>query len=140
MQKNLRLMLFGGPENLPLSSEFGLLLLRVSAGLTLAFAHGFDKIPPGDHGADVAELGVPLPMLAAWLSALAEAVAPLLVAVGLLTRPAALVVAINMAVAFTLAHGGRAFADGEKAFLYLAIMLAIMFVGSGRLSVDRMLR
>lgn len=140
MKRKVKQLLFGGPDHLPISGELGLLALRVGAGVTMAFGHGLGKIPPGDHVENVSGLGLPMPELFAWASGIAEFVCALLVVVGLFTRPAALILAINMAVAFSLAHGGRAFADGEMAFLYLLIAVTFMLTGAGRLSIDRMLR
>lgn len=69
----------------------------------------------------------------------AEMVASILLATGLVTRFAALVLAVNMAVAFFLVHKG-AFAgshSGELAFVYLAGFVALFFAGPGRFSVDK---
>lgn len=141
MQRNIKQLLFGGPENLPLSSEVGLLILRLSGGLTLALAHGLGKVPPQEGFVGMVDgMGFPVPVLFAWLAGIAELFGGILVAIGLLTRPAALLATINMAVAFFIAHGDDPFRESELAMIFGFIMLTIVFTGSGRLSVDRILR
>jgi putative oxidoreductase len=117
--------------------DAGLLLLRVSFGLALALAHGLGKLPPSDRFVSgVAEMGFPMPALFAWASALAEFAGGILLAVGLLTRPAALVVCFNMAVASFVRQSGQSFGDRELALAYMIAAAAILLCGSGRFSVD----
>jgi len=70
----------------------------------------------------------------------AETFASALLALGLVTRFAALVIAINMAVAFFYAHKGALSGDhsGELAFIYLAGCVALMLSGGGAFSLDKL--
>ena len=122
------------------ATDLGLLILRVLSGLALAVAHGIGKLPPSDGfvGA-VGRLGFPAPEVFAWVAGLAEFGGGVLLAFGLLTRPAALAVAATMAVALFGAHGDDPFADGEKAFLFLTAALALLATGAGRYSLDRLI-
>lgn len=139
MQNRLSPILFGGDGGGTAVADVGLLLLRLAAGLALAFAHGVNKLPPSEgFVASVGELGFPAPAFFAWASALAEFTGGLLIALGLLTRPAAFFVAFNMAVAFFGRHAGDAFLDKERALLYLAVALTFLLVGSGRYGLDRL--
>jgi putative oxidoreductase len=61
-------------------------------------------------------------------------------AIGLLTRPAALFGAVTMAVAFFVHHSGDPFGDRELAMLYGTVMLAFALLGSGKASLDHLLR
>ena len=132
----LRGFLFGTGEGSP-GVCLGLLVLRVSLGLTLAFAHGLNKIPPsGGLISKSGEMGFPLPELFAWVAGLSEFVGGMLLAVGFLTRPAALAVFSTMAVAFFLAHSGDPFSDRELAFAYGMMALALLASGAGAYSVD----
>ena len=141
MKRTIKQLLFGGPDQLPMAGEIGLLVLRVSTGLTLAFAHGMGKVPPQEGFVGmVGEMGFPAPIVFAWLAGIAEFFGGILVALGLLTRPAALLATINMAVAFFIAHADDPFNVAELAMIFGCVMLSIMLIGSGRLSVDRMLR
>lgn len=135
-----RLLLSSGSLEHP-AAHLALAFLRVTAGVSLALAHGFDKLPPpaGLVGA-VRGVGFPAPEAFAWCAGLAEAVGGLLLAAGFLTRPAALAVAITMGVALFGVHGGDPWAKQELAALYGVAALTVVFAGPGRLSVDALLR
>src|ERR671918_92393 len=86
------------------AADAGLLLLRVFTGLSLAIAHGWDKVPPSARFITrVGEMGLPAPELFAWLAALAEFGGGLLLAAGLFTRPVALFVVAHFIVVVGLA-------------------------------------
>lgn len=120
--------------------DAGLLVLRLAAGLAMAFAHGIKKLPPPEPFVKGVEaLGFPAPSLFAWLAGIGELAGGLLVAAGLLTRPAALTMAFTMAVAFFMQHGADPFKVKEPAFLYLAIATSLLLTGPGRLSVDALI-
>jgi putative oxidoreductase len=136
----LRSLLVGGAQ-LDRAADAGVLTLRVFFGLSLAIAHGFGKFPPSDRFvAGVAEMGFPLPGLFAWASTGAELGCALLIAAGLLTRPAAAMVAVNMCVATFIRQAGDPFTERELAAAYLAACVAILLIGSGRHGVDAVLR
>ena len=123
--------------------NLGLLVLRVSVGLYMAIGHGWGKILGGPE--QWAQLGgvmegifgfVVLPTVWGFLAAVAEFVGALLVTVGLLTRPAALVLVLNMAVA-ALAHiTGVIEGSPESALIYGVVFLSLMLVGPGAYSID----
>lgn len=122
-------------------SEVLLAVARAFAGLGLALGHGLAKLPPSEKFVQrVGAMGFPQAELFAWLSTLAEFACGMLLAAGLLTRPAALVVAINMAVAGFVAHAPDPFSVRERALLYLAIALVYLAIGGGRFAIDARLR
>ena len=136
-----RQILFGGEELGSPLADLGILVLRVVAGLSLALGHGMGKVPPSEGFVGrVGEMGFPLPELFAWLAGSAEFGGALLLAVGLLTRPAAFLVAGSMVVVALIAHAGDPFSDREKAVLFLGMALCCLLVGAGRYSVDALLR
>lgn len=117
--------------------DIGALLLRVFAGLALALAHGIDNMPPTQGFIDVVtELGFPSPVAFAWAAGIAELVGGILLAIGLLTRPAAIVIAITMLVAAFLGEAGNPFSDREAPLLFAAIAIYFVLAGPGRYSVD----
>jgi len=121
----------------PPTRDYGLLLLRLAAGLGMAFGHGLGKLPPSDaFVGGLTDAGLPVPGLFAWMAALAEFGGGLLVAAGFLTRPAAMLNVVTMLVAFFGAHAGDPFGEREMAFLYGAMFLAVVLSGAGRFSVD----
>ena len=137
----MREVLFGGAGAASPAADFGLLLLRLFAGVALALAHGLGKLPPTERFvAGVEEMGFPAPLLFSWLAGLAEFGGGLLVAAGLLTRPAAFFILVTMLVAAFIRQAGDPFAEIEKALLFGAIALFLLFAGAGRYSLDAMLR
>jgi putative oxidoreductase len=117
------------------------MLLRIAVG-GLLLLHGIHKARHGIGGvtADVTAHG--MPSAVAYLVYVGEVLAPLLVLIGWATRPAAAVIAINMAVAVWLAHMGQLGSLGksggyalELQALYFFGALAIAFVGTGRYAV-----
>ena len=139
--KSTRALLIGGPGGAAPLADIAFLLLRVLAGLALAYFHGLGKVPPSPGFVEgVAAMGLPLPVVFAWAAGLAELVGGVLLAVGLLTRPASFFILVTMGVAFFLRHADDPFLDKEKAYLYGAIALFFLLAGAGRFSLDRLMR
>lgn len=133
-----RSILFGSPAP-SRGTDAALLLLRLGFFLPMAFLHGLGKLPPSEGFiGGTAALGFPAPALFAWAAGLSEFVGGLLLAAGLLTRPAAAFMTITMAVAFFGAHGAAVSGDnsGEMALLYLVASLVVLIAGPGLHSVD----
>lgn len=138
MPRALRAFLFGSSPPGSALSEVLLAAARAFAGLALALAHGLGKVPPPDRFvATVRDMGFPSPVVFAWLSTGAEVVGGLLLAVGLLTRPAAAVIAFNMAVAGFIRHAPDPFRARETALLFLALALVFLARGGGKFALDR---
>ncbi len=121
--------------------DLGLLLLRVGLAFGLVYGHGWGKLTGliGGGGGFPDPLGIgsgPSHLLAV----LAEFVTPLAIAVGFMTRLATVPTIILFLVAFFVVHGGDAFLDREKAFLYLIGYLVVLLTGPGRMSLDHKLR
>lgn len=137
------------PVDRPISLDTGLLLIRLMMAAVFLF-HGSQKLfaafdGPGIEGfaRSLNGSGVPVPMLAAIVSASAEFIGGLVLLLGNGTRFAALVLFINMLVAVALVHR-HAFAlsaqpPGMEYALTLAIVsLALVFTGSGRFTALEM--
>lgn len=132
--------LFGGPANAK-STDVGLLVLRVFTAFALAAWHGLGKIPPSDGFVGmVGRMGFPAPELFAWMAAFAEVGGALLIALGLLTRPTALLLVGHFAVVVLLASAGDPFKERELPLFYFVVALTLLFSGAGRYSVDAALR
>lgn len=136
----MKKLLFAGTEN-TLTTDISLALFRVFAGLSLAFAHGIKKIPPSDGFIEhTGDLGFPLPEFFAYAAGVSEFAGALLLALGLFTRPAAFFVAMTMFVAGFINHAGDPFGNAEKAYLYFAIAVIYLIIGSGKFSLDSLAR
>lgn len=128
---------------------FGALALRVPVGIIFA-AHGAQKLFGwfGGYGLEgtagwMASIGLAPGMLMALLAGSAEFFGGLALVFGVLTRPAAFVLAITMLVAIFKVH----FANGlfmanngyEFGLALLAASVALLFSGAGRASIDEMI-
>jgi putative oxidoreductase len=128
------------PGNDSLAANLGLLVLRVWLGATLLLNHGLAKLA----GFSSMSSGFPDPfgighVASFTLVVFAEVVAAGLLALGLVTRFAALVTGFNMAVAFIYGHklslsGNH---SGELAFIYLAGFVTLLLAGGGSISLDQ---
>jgi len=128
------------PGNDSSLTSFGLLSVRLWLGLTLLLNHGIGKLKNFDTMApsfmDPFKIGH-TPSFA--LVVFAEVIAASLVAAGLVTRFAALVLMVNMGVAFFMAHKGTLSGNhsGELPFIYLAGFTALFLAGAGKVSLDQ---
>jgi putative oxidoreductase len=119
------------------NADLGLLVLRLGFGLTLAFGHGMNKaLALGKFIRSVTRHGFPAPEIVGPLAMLSELAGGLLLALGLYTRPAAVLVIATMVGAAFVAHRGDPFSEKELALAY-ALVAAVLFVtGPGRHSLD----
>lgn len=123
------------------SDDTGKLILRLALGI-LILLHGVAKIKGGVSGIAGMLAAQGLPGAIAYLAYVGEVLAPVLVIVGIYTRPAAWLIAINMLVAIWLAHmneltaftrsGGWAL-ELQGMFLFSAVAVALM--GAGRFGI-----
>ena len=128
------------------SQPWGLTVLRVVVGAVFLI-HGCQKLFVfGFHGVAgfLAPLGVPAPGIAAAVVTLVEFVGGALLVLGLFTRWAALLLAIDMVVAILLVHLKHGFFNQQQGFEYpltlLAATIALAFAGPGAASVDGVIR
>ena len=121
--------------------DAGKLVLRLTVGL-LMLLHGIAKLSGGVAGIAGMLAKIGLPGVFAYGVFVGEVIAPLLLIVGLWTRAAAVVVAINMVVAVLLVHTGDLFLLSKTGgwalelqgfFLFGAVAIALL--GAGRYSV-----
>ncbi|QQE12835.1 DoxX family protein [Planctomycetota bacterium] len=126
-------------------NDIGLLILRLALGILMLF-HGIAKMSEGigDIKLDLADNG--LPEIMAYGVHLGETVAPILIIVGFLIRPAAAIFAFTMIMAVYLTDGISGFSlndyggvEIELNLLYMFGALALCFTGAGRLSLWNLL-
>ena len=128
----------------PLHADWGIAVLRVIVGFTF-FMHGWQKLfqfgLPGVTNA-FTQMGVPLPGVTGPLVSVLELVGGALLVLGLLTRPAAILLAIDMLVATLLVHlpAGFYLPTGVAfVLLLLAGVVALALTGPGAFAVDRLI-
>jgi len=116
-------------------TSLAMLVLRVSLGVTMFFAHGLGKLHsfPNPNFPDPFGIG-PLPSLA--LAIFAEVFCSILLVLGLWTRLTLLPLMTTMAVAFFIIHGDDPFRSKELALIYLIGYVALFLGGPGQYSVD----
>lgn len=124
--------------------NLGLLLLRATFGLYMALGHGWGKIVGGPEqwaglGGTMEIFGLGFaPTFWGFMAAVAEFAGALLIVLGFLTRPAALLLVVNMGVAATAHMTGAIDGSPEMALLYGFVFLSLLFVGPGKYSVDEL--
>ena len=125
--------------------DSGKLLLRLTAGLLL-LPHGLAKLGGVDNIAGMLE-AKGLPGILSYMVYVGEILVPILLILGLFTRFAGLILAVNMCFAIYLVHGhqfwqftktgGHAL---ELQFFYLMSGVVISLLGAGAYSLDAMRR
>ncbi len=123
-------------------ADFAPLVARVIVGIIM-FAHGLQKLlgGPANFGGALAGMGVPLPVLMAYVVTFAELIGGILLIVGLLSRLAALILTIDLVVAILLVKVNVGLISSQAAgaeldLAYIAGFLVILFAGPGKLSLD----
>lgn len=115
----------------------GLLVLRLGVGGLLLYGHGWGKITKfaerAPKFADPIGLGSETSFA---LVVFAEVFCATAVMLGLATRFAAVPIVIFSLVAAFVQHGADPFDDKELALIYGVPMLALIFTGGGRYSLD----
>ena len=121
------------------------LVIRIVLGI-IFIAHGSQKLfgAFGGHGVAgmvmfMKQLGANPPILWAWIVTLVEFFGGLGVLFGLLTRWAALGLAVNMVVAIVLVHAKNGFFSPggfEYPLALIALSLALLFWGPGKISIE----
>jgi putative oxidoreductase len=134
----------------PLSrlAELAPLAVRLIVGVVMA-AHGWQKLVggPANFGQGLAQMGVPLPGLMAYVVTFVELVGGVLLVVGLFSRLAALLLTIDLVTAIVLVKvnlglivpSDRPGVGAELDLALIAGFLAILLAGPGRLSLDHAL-
>ena len=123
------------------TDDAGKLVLRAALAIILLF-HGVAKLTGGIGfvGDMLAKAGAPAAL--GYLVYVGEVIAPLMILVGIFSRPAALVVAINMVVAILLVHTSQFFTLNETGGwalelqgMFLIASVAVALLGAGRYSL-----
>ena len=133
-------------KHLEKHAHLGLLPLRIVLGLVFIY-HGYLKLFtgnfPGGTAGFFASLGIPLPTFFAIIVSLLEFFGGIALLLGLMTRYASVLLAVNMLVALLLVHLPNGFlvpGGVEFPLTLFAGLLTLALLGSGKYSVDDYLK
>ena len=120
-------------------ASLALLCLRLGAGLMM-LPHGWKKfLKVGELKADFPDPFGWGSDISLYLTLLSELVFPVLIALGFLTRLAAIPLLVVMGVAIFSIHAGDPFSDKELAVFYFIAYLSILLAGPGKFSLDKLI-
>ena len=114
----------------------GLLFLRVAGSALLIAVHGLPKVL--HYGQELPRIEDPFHIGAAptlLLAILSETICPLLIALGVLTRLAALPIIATLLVAMLVVHPDWSLAEGQFGWMLLIIFTTVLIAGPGRFSL-----
>jgi putative oxidoreductase len=129
-----------------LNPRLGQMILRVVLGVIFV-AHGaatlFGDGGPGSLAGFLGSLGIPVPILTAWMITLLEFVGGMFLIVGLFVVPTAILLAVHMLMGIILFHAQNGFyvvgpgTNGvEYNLLLIAGLLSMLLGGPGLAAVD----
>jgi putative oxidoreductase len=114
------------------ATNFGLFALRLALGAVFMF-HGYGKLMDIETTTRFFDMvGVPLPMVFAWVVGLVEFIGGALLILGVYVKTVALVTGFTMLLALILVHLGKPWAGAELAVLALGGSLALAGTGAGK--------
>lgn len=121
--------------------DLACLITRLTFGGTMLLAHGMPKLLTFSEKMNV----FPDPLgvgnsLSLGLTIFSEVLCAALLMLGVFTRFTAIPLMITMLVAFLLVHGNDPFKIKEMSFLYFFGYLICALLGSGRFSLDFLIR
>jgi putative oxidoreductase len=124
-----------------MKTNLGLLVLRVTFGLTMLIAHGWPKLVNfgglKDSFRDPIGVGMTTSLT---LAVFSEVFCALFIVLGLFTRLASIPLIATMIVAAFMVHGDDPWARKELAVVYLFAFTALLGTGAGGYSLDGLLR
>jgi len=125
----------------PIWQNSGLAVLRIITGIFLVY-HGteiFDAAQMKEYSTWDMFKNYSNPMLLPYVGKGLELVGGIMLLLGLFTRIACIITAVNMAgIAFYVGHG-KIWYDDQYPFLFVMLALMFFFTGPGGLSVDKAL-
>ena len=122
--------------------DTGLLILRIGMGIMFMF-HGAPKLFGGPEvwtkvGMAMGAVGITfMPVFWGFMAAISEFIGGLLILLGLLTRPASMLLFITMAVAASMHLGkGDGLGGASHAIEAAVVFLSLILIGPGKYSLD----
>lgn len=122
--------------------DFASLILRLAAGTFMIYGHGASKFSKffSDEAIEFIDPFGISATATLGLVIFAEVICSVLVILGLMTRYALVPLMLTMLYAVFIVHGDDPFRQKEMGLLYLIIFIALLLLGPGKYSVDRMVK
>lgn len=121
--------------------DLGLLIARIGMGIGFLYYHGWDKLVGGPGrweglGGSMARFGMDFwPTFWGFMAAFSESIGAVMILLGILFTPMSILLAITMFVAWT-GHIVSGNGTPGHSFKNMMILLAFVFTGPGKYSVD----
>ena len=125
----------------PIYQTNGLTIIRILVGILMAY-HGwevFDSSKIQEYAKWDSIKNLPAPLFMAYLGKGLELITGCCFVLGLFTRPAALLMTVNMLFICFKIGNGKFWYDDQHPFLFALIAMVFFFTGAGNLSADKML-
>ena len=123
--------------------QYGIFILRVGIGITMML-HGIPKLLAGPEtwtflGGAMGNLGINFaPTFWGFMASVAEGVGGLMLVLGLMFRPATLMLAFNMFVGMMMHIAqGDGFMGYGHALDLMIVFVALFLIGAGKYSLDK---
>jgi len=120
--------------------SFAAFILRMGLGFLMLIPHGWDKLQhfseKSHNFLDPLHIGSTLSLS---LAIFTEVICSCFLILGLFTRIACIPLIIEMLVIIFLMHHGSILPNAEKEGIYLAGYLALIFMGPGKVSIDKLI-
>lgn len=128
-------------------TDWGLLFLRLGIGFSFVFIHGWPKLMGGvpkweKLGANMSLVGISwMPVFWGFMAMAAEFFGGLCLILGVLVRPAAVLMLITMGIAITthVTHGDS-YTDMAEIFIVCGGLLCLLIMGAGNFSLKAILK
>ncbi len=125
----------------PIAQNEGIALIRIIVGLFMVY-HGWEVFDPAkmqEYTTWNSFKGYSSPAFMVYLGKVAELVAGAMLTLGLLTRPAALMIAGTMLYISVFVGNGRVWYEDQHPFLFVLLAMVFIFTGPGAWSLDKAL-
>lgn len=116
----------------------GFAIIRIITGLLMVY-HGFeifDSVQMQEYASWDSVKSMPFPIFWAYLGKGAELVGGILLTIGFMTRPAAILLALTMLFICFKIGNGKFWYDAQHPFLFALLSMIYFFTGPGKWSID----
>jgi putative oxidoreductase len=122
--------------------DYGAIFIRIAFGFHLILASYrelFDFAAQKEFATFLASIGVPFPLIGAYLCHITEFFGGVALIAGFLVRPFAIPLIVTFAVAWFVAQWGKPYKEQFQAIQMLAVSFFFLLHGAGKLSLDNFL-